>query len=111
MKTLRLGTAIFSHSRRNKRTAKICAGLIAAVVLLQSYCVRELLVAEAVVALGFVVVALMIAVYALGWMLAERLRKLGSRLKALGALVAARHQQPFTTTTPTGLSEVKEEIL
>ena len=110
MKALRLGTAIFGHSRRNTRTAKICAGLIAAVVLLQSYCVRELLFAEAVVALGFVVVALMIALCALGWMLAAGLRKLSSRLKALGALVASRHQQPFTTATPTELSEVKEEI-
>jgi Flp pilus assembly protein protease CpaA len=110
VKTLRLGIAIFGHSRRIKITAKICAGLIAAVFLRQFYCVRELLFAEAVVALGFVVVALMIAVYALGWMAAAGLRKLGFRLKALGALVSARHQQPFAKARFTGLSETKEEI-
>jgi phosphotransferase system glucose/maltose/N-acetylglucosamine-specific IIC component len=111
VETLRLGTAIFGHSRRVNLAAKICAGLIAAVLLLQFYCVRELLFAEMVVALGFVVLALMIAVYAIGWMVVAGLRKLGSRLKALGGLVSARHQQqPFATTTPTRLSEAKEEV-
>jgi phosphotransferase system glucose/maltose/N-acetylglucosamine-specific IIC component len=110
VKTLRLGAAILSHSRRIKRTAKICAGLVAAVFLLQFYCVRELLFMEIVVALGFVVVTLIIVVYALGCIAALWLRKLASRLKALGALVSARHQQPFAKTTATGLSEAKEEV-
>jgi hypothetical protein len=79
-------------------------------LLLQFYCVRELLFAEVVVALGFVVLALMIAVYALGWMVAAGLRKFASRLKALGALVTASHQQPIATTPPTRLSEAKEEV-
>jgi Flp pilus assembly protein protease CpaA len=91
-------------------TTKICASLTAAVFLLQFYCVRELLFAEAVVALGLVVVALMIAIYALGWMAAAGLPKLGSRLKALGALVSVRHQQPFAKARFTGLSRVKEEV-
>jgi hypothetical protein len=50
---------------------------------------------EAVVALGFVVVALIGAVYALGCIAALGLRKLGSGLKALGALVSVRHRQPL----------------
>lgn len=110
MKTFRRATGIFGHSRCVKITAKICAGLTAAVFLLQFYCVRELVFAEAVVALGFVVVAFMIAVYALGWIAAAGLRKLGSRLKALGALVSTRHQQPFAKASVTGLSEFKEEV-
>jgi phosphotransferase system glucose/maltose/N-acetylglucosamine-specific IIC component len=111
VRTLRLGTTIFGHSCCAKRTAKIGAGLTAAVFLLQFYCVRELLFVEAVVALAFVVVALMIAVYALGWIAAAALRKLGSRLKALGALVSVKHQQPFAKARFTGLSEVKKEML
>ena len=50
--------AIFGHSLCTKRTAKIGFGLIAAVFLLQFYYVRELVFMEAVLALGFVVVAL-----------------------------------------------------
>jgi hypothetical protein len=47
---------------------------------------------------------------ALGWMAAAGLPKLGSRLKALGALVSVRHQQPFAKARFTGLSRVKEEV-
>ena len=65
---------------------------------------------EAVLALGFVVVALIGAVYALGCIAALWLRKLGSGLKALGALVSLRQRQPFAETTVTGLSEAKEEV-
>ena len=107
MKTIRLGAAIFGHSLCIKRTAKICSGLIAAVFLLQFYCVRELLFAEVVVALGFVVVALIVAVYALGCIAALWLRKLTSRLKDLGALVSAIHRKPYEKTAVTGLSEAK----
>ena len=110
MKTSRSLAAIFGHSLCNKRTAKICFGLIAAVFLLQFYYVRELVFMEAVVALGFVVLALIGALYALGYIAALWLRKLGSGLKALGALVSVRHRQPFAKTTITGLSEAKEEV-
>ena len=65
---------------------------------------------EAVVAPGFLVVALIVALSALGCIAALWLRKLGSGLKALGALVSVRHHQPFAETTVTGLSEAKEEV-
>jgi len=65
---------------------------------------------EAVVALGFVVVALIGALYALGYIAALWLRKLGSGLKGLGALVSVRHRQPFAKTTTIGLCEAKEEV-
>ena len=65
---------------------------------------------EAVVALGFVVVALIGALYALGCIAVLWLRKLGSGLKALGPLVSVRHRQPFAETTVTGLSHAKEEV-
>ena len=107
-KTLRLRAAIFGRSLSIKRTAKIGLGLIAAVFLFQFYYVRELLFAEMVVALGFVVVALIGALCALGYIAALWLRKLG--LKALGALVSARHRQAFAKTTIIGLSRVKEEV-
>ena len=110
VKALRLRAAMFGHSRCAKRTAKICSGLIAAVFLLQFYYVRELLFMEVVVALGFVVVALVGAVCALGYIAALWLRKLGSGLKALGALVSVRHRQPFTKTTVTGLFQAEEEV-
>jgi apolipoprotein N-acyltransferase len=67
VKTYRPLATIFGHSPCTKRTAKICFGLIAAVFLLQFYYVRELIFMEAVVALGFVVVALIGALYALGY--------------------------------------------
>jgi phosphotransferase system glucose/maltose/N-acetylglucosamine-specific IIC component len=102
--------AIFDHSLCTKRMAKICFGLVAAVFLLQFYCARELVFMEAVVALGFVVVALIGAACALGYIAALWLRKLGSGLKALGAHVSVRHRQPFAKTTATGLSEAKEEV-
>jgi phosphotransferase system glucose/maltose/N-acetylglucosamine-specific IIC component len=110
VKTLRLGAAIFGQLPCIKRTAKICSALIAAVFLLQFYCVRELLFAEVVVALGFVVVAVIFAVYALGCIAVLWLRNVACRLKALGALVTARHQQPFAKTTAAALSEAKEEV-
>jgi apolipoprotein N-acyltransferase len=110
VKTLRLSGAIFSHPPGIRRAAKICSGLIAAVFLLQFYWVRELLFMEIVVALGFMVVALIIVVYALGCIAALWLGKLASRLKALGALVSVRHRQPFARTTAVGLSVAKEEV-
>ena len=110
VEALRSRAAIFGHSPCIKRTAKIGFGLIAAVFLLQSYYVRELVFMEAVVALGFVVVALIGAVCALGYIAALWLRKLGSGLKALGALVSIRLRQPFAKTTTIGLSEAKEEV-
>ena len=73
-------SAIFGHSLCTKRTAKIFVGLIAAVFLLQFYYVRELVFMEAVVALGFLVVALIGALYALGYIAVLWLRKLGSGL-------------------------------
>ncbi len=102
--------AIFGHSLCTKRMAKICFGLIAAVFLLQVYYVRELVLMEAVLALGFVVVALIGALYALGYIAALWLGKLGSGLKALGALLSVRHRQPFAKTTVRGLSSAKEEV-
>ena len=110
MKTSRPLAGIFGHSLCTKRTAKICFGLIAAVFLLQFYYVQELVFMEAVVALGFVVVALIGALYALGCIAVLWLRKLGSGLKALGALVSVRHRQPFAKTTTIALSEAKEEV-
>jgi hypothetical protein len=110
VKTSRPLAAIFGQSLCTKRTAKICFGLIAAVFLLQFYYVRELVFMEAVVALGFVVVALIGGLYALGYIAALWLRKLGSRLKALGAHVSVRHRQPFVKTMTIGLSEAEEEV-
>jgi len=110
VKMLRLRPGIFGHSPFFKRTAKIAFGLIAAAFLLQFYYVRELVFMEAVVVLGFVVVALIGAVYALGCMAVSWLGKIGSGLKALGALVSVRHRQPFSKTTTIGLSEAKEEV-
>ncbi len=110
VKTSRPLAATFGHSLCTKRTAKISFGLIAAVFLLQFYYVRELLFAEVLVVLGFVVVALIGALYALGYIAALWLWKLGSWLKALGALVSVRHRQPFAETTVTGLSDAKEEV-
>lgn len=110
MKTYRPLAGIFGHSLYTKRTAKICFGLVAAVFLLQFYYVRELVFMEAVVALGFVVLALIGALYALGCIAALWLRKLGSGLKALGALVSVRHRQPLAETTVAGLSDAKEEV-
>ena len=110
VKTYRSLAAILSHSLCTKRTAKIGFGLIAAVFLLQFYYVRELVFMEAVLALGFAAVALIGALYALGYIAAVWLWKLGSGLKALGALVSVRHRQPFAKTTVTGLSEAKEEV-
>jgi hypothetical protein len=110
VKALRLRAAIFDRSPYIKRTAKICFGFTAAVFLLQFYCVRELLFMEAVVALGFVVVALIGAVCALSYIAALWVRKLGSGLKALGALASVRQRQPFAKTTVTGLSQAEEEV-
>ena len=110
VKTSRSLAGIFGHSLCTKRTAKLGFGVIAAVFLLQFYYVRELVFMEAVLALGFVVVALIGALYALGNIATLWLRKLGSGLKALGALVSVRHRQPFAETTVTGLSEAKEEV-
>jgi hypothetical protein len=78
VKTSRPLAAILAHSLCTKRTAKICFGLIAAVFLLQFYYVRELLFAEVLVALGFVVVGLIGAAYALGYIATLWLLKLGS---------------------------------
>jgi hypothetical protein len=75
VKTSRPLAGIFGHSLCTKRTAKLCFGLIAAVFLLQFYCVRELVFMEAAVALGFVVVALIGALYALGYIGVVWLRK------------------------------------
>jgi hypothetical protein len=94
----------------HRESAKIGFGLRAAVFLLQFYYVRELVFMEAVGALGFAVLALILALYVLGLIAALWLRKLGSGLKALGALVSVRHRQPFAKTTTIGLSEAKEEV-
>ena len=110
VKILRQRLGIFGHSPFFKRPAKIAFGLIAAVFLLQFYYVQELLFMEAVVALGFVVVALIGAVYALGCIVVLWLEKLGSGLRALGGLVSVRYRQPFAKTTTIGLSEAKEEV-
>ena len=110
VKTSRPLAVILGHSVCPKRMVKIGFGLIAAVFLLQFYYVRELVFMEAVVALGFLVVALIGALYALGYIAALWLRKLGSGLKALGALVSVRHRQPFAKTTVTGLTDPKEEV-
>ena len=86
VKALGLRAAIFDRSPCTTRTAKICFGLTAAVFLLQFYWIRELVFMEAVMALGFVVVALIGAVCALGYIAALWLRKLGvldSRLLVL----------------------------
>jgi len=101
--TLQPWAAILGRSPCIKRMTKISFGLIAAVALLQFYYVRELLFAEVLVALGFAVVALIGAVYALGYIAVLGLWKLGSKLKALGALVSSRHRQPFAKTRTTSL--------
>jgi hypothetical protein len=108
VKTLQRWAAIIGHSPGIKRMIKISFGLIAAVFLLQFYYVRELLFMEAVLALGFVVLALIGALFALGYIAALWLRKLGSGIMALGAHVSVRQRQPFPNTTTIGLSEAKE---
>ena len=65
---------------------------------------------EVVVVVGFVVVSLIGALYALGYIAALWLFKLGSGLKAFGAPVSARHREPFAKTTIAGLPDVKEEV-
>jgi hypothetical protein len=110
VKTSRPLAAIFGHPRCLRRSAKICLGLIAAAFLLQFYYVRELLIAEVAVTLGFVVVALIGALYALGCITVSWLRKVGSGLKAFGGLVSARHREPFAKATITALSQAKEEV-
>ena len=110
MKTSRPPATIFGHPFCTKRTLKIGCGLIAAVFLLQFYYVRELLFLEAILALGFIVVAVIGAVYAIGSIAVLWLGKLGSGLKALGALVSVRQPQHFAKTTTIGLSETKEEV-
>jgi hypothetical protein len=110
VKTLRAQAAVCRDSHCVKSIAKICFGLIVAVFLLQLYYVRELVFMEAVLALGFVVVALIGALCALCYIAALWLRKLGSGLKVVGALVSVRHRQPFAKTTVTGFSEAKEEV-
>ena len=110
VKTSRPLTAILGHSPCTKRTAKLGFGLIAAAFLLQFYYVRELFFMEAVLALGFVAVVLIVALYALGYIAVVWLRKLGAGLKALGAHISVGHRQPFAKTTVTGLTEAKEEV-
>jgi hypothetical protein len=110
VKALRRRAVIFDRSPYIKRTAKICLALTAAVFLLHFYCIRELLFTEVVVALGFVVVALIGALCALGYIAALRLWKLGSGLKALGALASVRHRPSFAKPTVTGLSQAEEEV-
>jgi phosphotransferase system glucose/maltose/N-acetylglucosamine-specific IIC component len=110
VKTLRARAAVFGHSHCVKRIAKICFGLIAGVLLLQFYYVRELVFMQAAAALGFAVATLIVALYALGYIAVVWLRKLGAGLKALGAHVSVRHRQPFAKTTVTGLTEAKEEV-
>jgi hypothetical protein len=64
---------------------------------------------EAVVALGFAVLALIVALYALGHIAALWLRKLGS---GQGSWRPRQRKTPaaFAKTTVTGLSEAKEEV-
>lgn len=111
VKLLRQRPGVFGRSPHVTRRTKISLGLITAVFLLQFYYIRELLSAEVVLlALGFVAVALIGAIYALGCIAALCLQKLGSGLKALGAFVSAKHQQPFTKATNRSLFEAKEEV-
>ena len=110
VKTSRLLAAIFGHSLCTKRTAKICFGLIAAVFLVQFYNVRELVFMEAVVALGFAVVVLIGALYALGYIASRMVAKAWSWAQGPGVLVSVRHRQPIAKTTVTGLTEAKEEV-
>jgi len=110
VKTSRPLAAIFGHSLCTKRTAKICfGGLIAAVFLLQFYYVRELVFMEAVVALGFLVAALIGAPSALGCIAVLWLRKLGSGLKALGALISVR--TPAACSSPNRCAVVRQIVV
>jgi hypothetical protein len=102
--------AVLGQSVRTRRTAKICVGVIAGTFLLQFYYVRELLFMEAVLALGFAVVALIGALYGLGYITALWLRKLGSELKAVVGRVSVRHRESVARTTTLALSKVKEEV-
>jgi len=110
VKTLQLRAAMFGHSHCTKRAAKICSGLIAAVLLLQFYWVRELLFMEVVLALGFILVALIGALYGLGYVAVVGLRKVGCGLKAFGVLVSVRQRQRFAKTTVRGFADAKQEI-
>jgi hypothetical protein len=101
---------VLGQSVRTKRTAKICVGVIAGVFLLQFYYVQELLFMEAVLALGFAVVALIGALYGLGYITALWLRKLGCELKAVVGRVSGRHRESVAETTTLALSKVKEEV-
>ena len=108
----RLGmrAAIFRHLPFIKRTGQICLALAAAVFSLQFYCIRELVFMEAVVVLGFVILALIVAGLALVCLSVLWLGKIGSALKVARGFVIARHREPFTALTTTALFEVKEEI-
>ena len=102
--------AVLGQSIRTKRTVKVCVGVIAGVFLLQFYYVQELLFMEAVLALGFAVVALIGALYGLGYITALWLRKLGSKLKAVLGRVSVSHRESVAETTTIRLSKVKEEV-
>jgi hypothetical protein len=105
VKTLAVEPAIFRGSELIKGMAKICSGPIAAVFLLQSYYVRELLIMEVIVVLGFVSVALIVFVYALICIAALGL------VTGLGQLVLpfARHLGCVKSTT-TRFPEAEEEV-
>lgn len=109
VKTSRSLTAIFGHPLWNKKTARICVCLIATVFLFQFYYVREMAIMEAVVTLGFLIVALIGAVYALCGIAVKCLADLGSKIDALGALVRVRHWQPSAKKAVTHFDDPKEE--
>ena len=108
--TLRLRAAMFGHLPVIKRMVKICFGVAAAAFMLQFYYVRELVFMEAVVLFGFVMVALIVGVLALVYIGVLWLRKIGSALQVVGALVSARHRAPFAAPTTTVPFEAKEEV-
>lgn len=110
LKTSRFLDGMFVRPRYPGRTAKRCFSFVAAVVFLRFYWIRELLFGEAVVALGFVVLALLDAVFAFAWMGVLRLWRLGSAGKNPVAQVSATRQPLFAKATVTSLPDPEEEI-
>ena len=107
MKTFRPPVANLASSCWLKRTVKICFGLIGAAFLLQFYYVRELLFAEALVALVFFVMAVIGALWVVGCIAASSVQ---AGIKSVGARLRAQYTQPFANKTIVRLSEAQEEV-
>jgi hypothetical protein len=87
-------------------TAKICFGLLAAAFLLQSYYIRELVFAEAFIAMVFITVGLLAALCVVGRI---AVRGAHEKSRSVAARVSARYRQP-SARKMIDLTEAKEEV-